>query len=250
MSTVLEDKIKRFKELVRQGYTVGKALREAKLRGQEYKAHYEEIWGDPEMAQFRPKSDRKEEVEKGTSDGGVSPTIESTERLKQYFGEEEKTELERKWDAMEKERAAIVKAAMKIAGMYGRPGEIPLLGEREGLDPFEEFQAAFNKFQETRGKIKEMLDKMGFKVEDTYMKRDEVEKMMEEVRQKTIEEGLDDRKIEAVQNIVSDAVKQVVELFKPAVQVLFTPKEATAPSGGGETRKQSEEASASQQSSA
>ena len=67
---------------------------------------------------------------------------------------------------------------------------------------------------------------MGFKVEDQYMRKDEVEKLLAEREKKVLEEGLDDRKIEAVKDIVNNAVSQVVGLFKPAVDIMFssTPK--------------------------
>jgi vacuolar-type H+-ATPase subunit I/STV1 len=120
-----------------------------------------------------------------------------------------------------------------------------LPGEREGKeDPFQEFESAFKKFEETRAKMKEVLEKMGFKIEDVYMKKDEVERIVEEAKRRAAEEMLDDKRIEAVKDIVKDAVSKVIEMFKPAVDVIFTPKEVSG------TRKPSEEESASQASSA
>jgi len=44
------------------------------------------------------------------------------------------------------------------------------------------------------------------------------------------EEALDDKRIEAVANIIRDAVSKIFDIFRPAVQAIFTPEKAE--SGG------------------
>jgi len=64
---------------------------------------------------------------------------------------------------------------------------------------------------------------MGFRVEDMYMRRDEVERLLQEERQKAQEEMLDDKRIRAVGNIVREAIAKLTEMFKPAIDAMFAP---------------------------
>jgi len=98
---------------------------------------------------------------------------------------------------------------------------------------------ALRDFEAKRARVKEMLERLGLRVEDVYMKKDEVEKMVEEVRRKVAEEALDDKRIEAVENIIRDAVARLIELFKPVVQAFFTvPEEAFGSGESGERKEQ------------
>ncbi|MBT0160921.1 hypothetical protein G4O51_13155, partial [Candidatus Bathyarchaeota archaeon A05DMB-2] len=47
--------IQRFKELIKQGYSVGKAKKESGLSHRMYRQHYDDIWTDPEMAPLKPE---------------------------------------------------------------------------------------------------------------------------------------------------------------------------------------------------
>jgi len=54
MSSV-DEKIRCFEELVKSGYSVGKAQKECRLSSQQYKKYYDLIWSDPEMELYRPR---------------------------------------------------------------------------------------------------------------------------------------------------------------------------------------------------
>lgn len=66
--------------------------------------------------------------------------------------------------------------------------------------------------------MKRALEGVGFKVEDIYMTRKEVERLIVESRRKAEEEALDDKRVAAVEKIIGDAVRQIVGMFQPAVQ--------------------------------
>ena len=54
-SDTVKEKIERFKELVKKGYLVSKAMRESKLYPKQYKKYYDEIWSDPDMKPYMPQ---------------------------------------------------------------------------------------------------------------------------------------------------------------------------------------------------
>jgi hypothetical protein len=202
----LEDKVMRFKELVKRGYSVNKGLKEVGLSKRQYLKRYDGIWGDPEMAQFKPKpptAKRPLEQRRQAASSTTNP-------------EELKSDFEKRWDEIEREKAAILRAAMKITGVReesANPGE--------KKDPIKEIEEVI----ERRERMKQLLEKMGLKIEDQYMRRDEVERLIEEEKRKIVEEKLEDKKIEAIKDIMNNAVSQVVGLFKPAVDRMFpTPK--------------------------
>jgi hypothetical protein len=51
----VEEKIRRFKGLVKSGVSISKARRGSGLHSEGYKRYYDEIWGDPGMTPYRPK---------------------------------------------------------------------------------------------------------------------------------------------------------------------------------------------------
>jgi len=213
----LEDKVMRFKELVKRGYSVNKGLKEVGLSKRQYLKHYDGIWGDPEMAQFRPKPPAaKRPLEQKTS---------QTSGTEEERPPEMETEFEKQWDKIEREKAAILRAAMKITGV--QEGSV-----HPAESPFKEIEKAV----EGRERIKQFFEKMGFKVEDQYLRRDEVERIVEEAKRRAAEEALEEKQIEAVKEIVKDAVSKVIEMFKPAVNMIFVPppKKEAPPEGATE----------------
>jgi len=54
-SDTVKERIERFKELIKSGYSVSKARRESKLHPREYKKYYDEIWSDPDMKPYSPR---------------------------------------------------------------------------------------------------------------------------------------------------------------------------------------------------
>jgi len=226
MSESQDERLQKFKELIKQGYGVNKALAEAGLGKGWYDRHYDEIWSDPEMAPYKPKTYRK----------SAANTVENAiKRLEKYgVKEEELTDLEKELMEAEEKRKKALRAAQRIIITYGGPSVgIPQeveKGDEEGpKDPLTEFERSLREFEERRKKIKEMLERMGFKVEDMYMHRDEVQRLVEEVRRRAEEDMLDDRRIQAAENIIRDAVAQVIALFKPAIDALFLAPQSTQP---------------------
>jgi len=131
VSDTVREKIERFKELVKKGYSVSKAMRESKLHPAQYKKYYDEIWSDPGMKPYMPQKKSEDPQASQSQNSQASekpPTIEETEKTPR--------------------------------------------------DIIEEFEAAFRDFEARRARIKEILEKMGFKVEDVYMRRDEVERII------------------------------------------------------------------------
>jgi len=228
----------KFKELIKQGLSVNRALKESKLHPRYYKQHYEEIWGDPELEPYRHKA-KKLAAERASqrSEGPLSteepPTIEETEkRLAQYGlvpGYQYRGEFEKAIDefALELEslRRAVEKASRLFKSLGAPSPQAPPApaGRAEGpKDVIEQLETALRDFESKRAKLKEVLEKMGFKVEDLYMRRDEVERLIEEERRKAFEEALEDKRIKAVENIINNAISRLIELFRPAVQAFFT----------------------------
>lgn len=238
-------RVERFKELIKQGYTTTKAKRESKLHPRDYKRFKNEIWSDPDMAPFKPKTPEKEGEK-------PPPVVEAEKRLKELgVGLEGETQFEKDLADLERKRRAMLQAAQRVVTKYspgalpGAPGSAPPgpqapPAKEEKRDIFEEFEMAFKGFESTRSRIKETLDRMGFKVEDIYMKREEVEKLLEETKRRTAEEALDDKRITAVENIVRDAVREIVGMFSPAVKVWM---DYALRAKGGETPSSSQKES-------
>ena len=55
VSDTVKEKIEHFKELMKSGYSVSKAMRESKLYPAQYKKYYDEIWSDPDMKPYMPQ---------------------------------------------------------------------------------------------------------------------------------------------------------------------------------------------------
>jgi len=239
----VHERVERFKELIKRGYSVRKAQKESKLQPRDYKKFYDQIWSDPDMAPFMPERARKR------AERAPPEVVEAEERLRKYGVAEEKTPFEREFEDLERKRKHMLRAAQNILTKYGgippRPGQPPAVPtgvatEKEPVDPFEEFEGAFKAFEEKRARVKTMLERMGFKVEDIYMTREEVEKLIEETKRKTEEEALSDRRITAVENIIREAVSQIVATFGPAVQIWM--QHALKSRGEGTSRKSSKQA--------
>ena len=69
--------------------------------------------------------------------------------------------------------------------------------------------------------LKKILEKHGYRVVGGPIPYDEAMKMVEEARKKAYEEALEDKRIEATKDIIKDSVRQIVQLFAPAIQTLF-----------------------------
>jgi len=79
-SDTVKEKIERFKELVKSGYSVSKARRESKLHPKQYKKYYDEIWSDPDMKPYMPQRASEkplsvEEADKRLAEYGVKTEV-------------------------------------------------------------------------------------------------------------------------------------------------------------------------------
>jgi hypothetical protein len=225
------ERINKFKELIKQGKSVRKALEESGLHRRDYKKHYDKIWSDPELAPFKPQP----RVRVSPPQPPKEPEGKSEEKGEGEFKgledllSEETLPFEKEYLELKRREQAMVAAAYRILSQYGvkPPGSGPQPTPPSTQPPptrkeaIEDFLEAVKAYEEKREKVKEALEKMGFKLEDKYMSREEVDRLIEEVRRKTAEETLDDKRIDAVQKIISDAIAQVISLFKPVIEKYF-----------------------------
>ena len=229
-----KERVEKFKELVKSGLSVYKALKESGLHPRYYRRHYEEIWSDPGLEPYRPEKFKKRMDEK-------PPEVEEADRrlaelgVKTEVPEHLKSGLEKELEELELKRQSLLRAAEKALRLYGgvAPGAPSATVEpNKTRDIIAEFEGALSDFESKRARVKEALERMGLKVEDVYMRKDEVERLVEEARRRATEEAMDDKRIEAVADIISDAISKIIEMFKPAVQALFTAPEGAPESGG------------------
>ncbi|RLI26193.1 hypothetical protein DRO58_05725 [Candidatus Bathyarchaeota archaeon] len=100
------------------------------------------------------------------------------------------------------------------AGQGGSPAQV-----QSPVDLLKVIAENLQSIEDIKESLKQLLEKFGLKVEDRYVPREEVERLLEEERRKAVEEALDDRRIQAVENIINRAVDRVTEMFKPLIQV-------------------------------
>jgi len=137
-----------------------------------------------------------------------------------------------------------VKQARSMMGMPADQGG-SLAQVQNPADVLRIIAEGVRSMEEFREDMKRLLRQLGLKVEDRYIPREEVERMLEEERRKAVEEALDDRRIKAVERIVQHAVDRVADMFQPLIQVWADT--LIAGRGGSSTR---EERSGSRPSSA
>lgn len=186
---------------------------------------YNEIWSDPELQPFK-------RAKKGNGGKTESNSIDEVNKRLQTYGvvEEPKTELEAQYENIEAQRNALLKAAVRVLEKSGMmPGGAPtvLKTPRSADGKSEEeiladLDRTIRDFEEKRVKIKETLEKYGFKVEDMYMKREEVEQLLQRAKTEALDDALEDKRLEAVGNIINNAVSKLVDqVFAPVVHAYF-----------------------------
>jgi len=187
VSDTVKEKIERFKELVKKGYSVSKARRESKLHPPQYKKYYDEIWSDPDMKPYMPqkKTENPQNSQSQASQKSEKPpTIEDADKHLAEYGvkteENLKSQLERELDELELKRRSIVRAAEKALRLYGGTtlGTTTNGTGEKPKDIIAEFENAFKDFESKRARVKEILERLGFRVKDIYMRRDEVERII------------------------------------------------------------------------
>jgi hypothetical protein len=89
--------------------------------------------------------------------------------------------------------------------------------------------------------LKDKLEKAGYKIVGGPVTYEQAQKMAEEAAAKAHEDALDDKRIEAVENIIHDGIVEVVNMFKPAVEFYYNTilpgkegQPSSAPSGSPE----------------
>jgi len=131
-------------------------------------------------------------------------------------------------DEIRRTSSALARIQMLLSAPY-MTGQPPPKGEAQGQPAPPQPQLSLEEYtdllvkevsllEERRKKLKEALEKLGFKVEDMMMTKDEVEKLLEEKRREWEESALDDQRIKAVENIVNRAIDRIFGMFQPIVQ--------------------------------
>jgi hypothetical protein len=76
--------------------------------------------------------------------------------------------------------------------------------------------------------LKKRLEQAGYKIVGGPLTWDQVERLMEEAKRKAQEEAIDDKRIDAVADIIRDSITKIIEMFKPAVELwLQSPPQQT-----------------------
>jgi len=73
--------------------------------------------------------------------------------------------------------------------------------------------------------LKGRLERAGYKIVGGPITWDQVEKLLEKERMKAQEEILEDKRIDAVKDVIVEGISKIVEMFKPAVELALTPPE-------------------------
>ena len=163
----------------------------------------------------------------------ASEISEVDARLREYIGSQYDHPLLRKVAELKSEisatehalRQAYVMLGLNFGGAPAKPGapqvaQPPAQPQEVVVKPedaLESLKRDVETLEEKRRRLRETLEALGFKVLDLFMRRDEVEKLLEEERKKWEEEALDDRRIQAVENIINRAVDRVTDMFKPVI---------------------------------
>ncbi|MEM2196811.1 MAG: hypothetical protein QW290_07005 [Sulfolobales archaeon] len=251
----LLEKVAAFKEYVKQDKGVAEALALSKLQPRDYIKYYDEIWSDPEIAPFKPKRRRGKSNSNSLNEGKTRssergfkkpPDVrEAEERLELYkLYEGQKSEIEKRYEELERELKGYERVLRRLGMVSGSQGVVQPPPQLPGIEAIGE---ELKKLQERRERILEMLKKPGFEVRDEYVRREEVESMVEEAYRRGMEEALDDKRINAMKEIIMQGLSKVVEIFQPAIHCLFLPPiEALE---GGETGSQSSEEKSKESSS-
>jgi hypothetical protein len=127
--------------------------------------------------------------------------------------------------------------------MEGLTTPPPPAQPQRGSPSLGELIKLIREYEEAERQIKEALEALGYRVVERYIPREEHERIVEEVRRRAYDEALDEKRIEAVKEIISSSIARLIELFKPAVDAIFglTPQvqqERQPQAGTGESQQQ------------
>ena|GEM_PF-1181517 len=229
----LLEKVAAFKEYVKQGKGVAEALALSKLQPRDYIKYYDEIWSDPEIAPFKPKRRRGKSNSNSLNEGKTRsseegfkkpPDVrEAEERLELYkLYEGQKSEIEKRFEELERELRGYERVLRRLGIVSGFQGVVQPPLQPPGIEAIGE---ELEHLHERRKRILEMLRKLGFEVKDECVRREEHEKAVEEAYRRGAEEAIDDKRIDAVKEIIIQGISKVVEMFQPAIHRIFMPPE-------------------------
>jgi hypothetical protein len=114
-----------------------------------------------------------------------------------------------------------VYSELGITGMTGPSGSSRQSLKPEPVDILAEIAGGLQSVDAMRERFKEIAAKLGFKLEDRYVRREEVDRLLEEEKRKWMEERLDDRRIQAVENIIRETIDKAFKMFQPAVEAII-----------------------------
>lgn len=195
-----------------------------------------------ETLEDKKRKETREELLKEL-DTKMSPLQEGLKTLTEKLEKMERGEAE---PAGEMKPSEVLKEADKIA--EEAKGWLAKLGykvEPEKLSK-EEVQKMIREAQKEAlaslppEELRKRLEQAGYKIVGGPLTYEQVEKLVEEARRRAQEEALEDKRIEAVQNIIRDSVGKIIGMFQPAIEIwmrssLESRAGQTPPKVGGES---------------
>jgi hypothetical protein len=149
----------------------------------------------------------------------------------------------RSLDDLLKEYMSITEEAKSWLEKIGYRVEPEKLGKEEVERLLEEHKKKL--LEELRSRpeeVKAWLESHGYKIIEPPKSWEEVERMIKEAEKRGYEMALDDKRIEAVKEIIRDRVRQIVSIFAPAISQVMS-----RAGGGGLSAGQQASSSAQQQ---
>jgi len=181
-----------------------------------------EVIGEEAQRLKRVKDEMAETEERLRKLGLLGPDASDHPLVKEWLGLKEKLDrTERALEAVKREMKWTTGMPIGVSPSKETGSEEKETGSKAPLPLLEEFSKGIADFESMRGKIKEFLEKLGLKVEDRWLSREEHERLVEEAKKKAVEEQLEDKRIDGVVEIMKHAVDRVVGLFQPLVQSSF-----------------------------
>jgi len=177
-----------------------------------------------EVLENKQRKETREELLKEL-DSKINPLSEELKKLREKLEKAEKGEVVEGGGGKPVEPGKVLEEAQKIAeeaktwlGRMGYRVEPERLTEEEVLSrlPAEE--------------LKKRLEKVGYRIVGEPIAWEEHQRRLDEERRKAREEALDDKRLDMVADLIRESVSKLIEMFRPAVEALFTAPEGERPS--------------------
>ena len=242
------EKVRRVKELLKQGYSLRRALREVGLSWDGWRKYRDvvEVGGEGEESEGRRGAGGipAEPAAKTPVGQPGEPGRTAARRQAEYLEAVRQIEEQLRSIGIAEEDVPLIadylklrsalqrhiraaRAILEMEGLTAPPPPTQPPAESQTQQPqrrspnLEELIKLIRDYEETRRQIKEALESLGYRVVDRYIPREEVERIVEEARRRAYDEALDDKRIEAVKEIISNSIAKLIELFRPAVEAMF-----------------------------